>query len=145
MVNISPINCSNERAEYHQKFEKLLNGIFNRTSNANAHILYDFISPTNQLGKYDFLLFVDVPYAKGNFYRNKKGIYLNSLAIAVRKFEEPEIIDVDENCFYTEEGSWEYIAEMESDRQALRSFVYDNFKDVKHFDIAMTYVVKAPK
>lgn len=145
MVNISPINCSNERAEYHQKFEKLLNGIFNRTSNANAHILYDFISPTNQLGKYDFLLFVDVPYAKGNFYRNKKGIYLNSLAIAVRKFEEPEIIDVDENCFYTEEGSWEYIAEMESDRQALRSFVYENFKDVKHFDVAMTYVVKAPK
>lgn len=144
MVNFSPINCPNERAEFNQKFEKLLNGTFKYTKKANAHVLYNFVSPTNQLGEYDYILFVDIPYEKGNYYKNKKGIYLNSLAIAVRKFDEPEIIDVDDSCFYTEDGSWEYVTELESDRQALRSFVYDNFKDIKHFDVAMIYQVKAP-
>ena len=46
--------------------------------------------------------------------------------------------------FSFENTAKEYIAEMESDRQALRSFVYENFKDVKHFDIAMVYLVNAP-
>ena len=109
MVNFSPINCPNERAEFNQKFEKLLNGTFKYTKKANAHVLYNFVSPTNQLGEYDYILFVDIPYEKGNYYKNKKGIYLNSLAIAVRKFDEPEIIDVDDSCFYTEDGSWEYV------------------------------------
>ena len=71
-------------------------------------------------------------------------IYLNTLAIAVRRFEEPEVIDADNECFYTADGSWEYRAEIESDRQALRSYVYDNIPNVKHFDIAMVYLVNAP-
>jgi hypothetical protein len=66
------------------------------------------------------------------------------LAIAVRRFEEPEIIDADDECFYTEDGSWEYREEIESDRQALRSYVYDNIPNVKHFDLALVYLVNAP-
>ena len=140
MVNFSPINCSNNRAEDNQKYEKLLNEVFKYTSNVNAHVLYNFKAPTNQLGEYDHILFVDIPYARGNYYRTPNKVYLNTLAIAVRTFEEPEVIDVDESCFYTEDGSWEYVAEMESDRQALRSFVYENIPNVKHFDVAMIYI-----
>lgn len=145
MVNFSAINCPNEKREYNQKFEKLLNDLFRYTSSVNVHVLYNFLSPTNRLGEYDFILFIDIPYKKGNYYRNPQKIYLNTLAIAVRKFEEPEVIDVDEENFYTEDGSWEYTAEIESDRMALRRYVYDNIPNVKHFDLAMVYVVKAPK
>ena len=145
MVYFSPINCSNERKEYNQKFEKLLNGIFQYTKNVNAHVLYNFLSPTNKLGEFDFVLFIDIPYEKGNYYRTTSRVYLNTLAIAVRKFDEPEVIDADNECFYTEDGSWEYLAEIESDRQNLRSYVYENIPNVKHFDIAIIYVVKASK
>ncbi len=144
MVNFSPINCPNERREYNQKLEKLLNDNFRYTRKVNAHVLYNFMSPTNRLGEYDFILFVDIPFEKGNYYRVLNKIYLNTLAIAVRRFEEPEIIDADDECFYTEDGSWEYRAEIESDRQALRSYVYDNIPNVKHFDIALVYLVNAP-
>lgn len=145
MVHFSHINCSNERMEYNQKFEKLLNGVFRYTKNVNAHVLYNFLSPTNKLGEFDFVLFVDIPYEKGNYYRTTSKVYLNTLAIAVRKFYEPDVTDADNECFYTEDGSWEYLAEIESDRQALRSYVYDNIPNVKHFDITLLYLVKAPK
>lgn len=144
MVNYSPINCPNERREFNQEFEKLLNDNFRYTRKVNAHVLYNFMSPTNRLGEYDYILFVDIPYEKGNYYRVLNKIYLNTLAIAVRRFEEPEVIDADNECFYTADGSWEYRAEIESDRQALRSYVYDNIPNVKHFDIAMVYLVNAP-
>ena len=144
MVNFSPINCPNERRDYNQKIEKLLNDNFRYTKKVNAHVLYNFLSPTNRLGEYDFILFVDVPYEKGNYYRVLNKIYLNTLAIAIRRFDEPEIIDADDECFYTEDGCWEYKAEIESDRQALRSYVYDNIPNVKHFDISMVYLVNAP-
>ena len=144
MVNYSPINCSNERRDFNQKFERLLNDNFRYTKNVNAHILYNFVSPTNRLGEYDFILFVDIPNQKGNYYRVLNKIYLDTLAIAVRRFEEPEIIDVDNECFYTVDGSWEYKAEIESDRQVLRSYVYDNIPNVKHFDVAVIYIVNAP-
>ena len=96
------------------------------------------------LANMTFILFVDVPYEKGNYYRVLNKIYLNTLAIAIRRFDEPEIIDADDECFYTEDGCWEYKAEIESDRQALRSYVYDNIPNVKHFDISMVYLVNAP-
>ena len=112
MVNFSQINCPNERRNYNQEFENLLNDNFRYTRKVNAHVLYNFLSPTNRLGEYDFILFVDIPYEKGNYYRVLNKIYLNTLAIAVRRFEEPEIIDADDECFYTEAGSWEYREEI---------------------------------
>lgn len=140
----SAINCPDERRVFNQEFEKLLNDNFKYTKEVNVHVLYNFISPTNQLGEYDFILFIDVPYKKGNYYRILNKIYLNTLAIAVRRFEEPEIINADEECFYTEDGSWEYRAEIESERQSLRRYVYDNIPNVKHFDVAVIYLVNAP-
>lgn len=145
MVNFSPINCPNERREYNQKFKELLNEIFRYTRKVNAHVIYNFLSPTNKLGEFDFILFIDIPYERGNYYRTANKVYLNTLAIAVRKFDEAEVIDADNECFYTEEGSWDYLSEIESDRQALRGYVYDNIPNVKHFDIAIIYMVNAPK
>ena len=144
MVNFSPVNCSNEKQEYNREFERLLNETFKYTSEVNAHVIYNFKSPAKTLGEYEFILFIDIPYRKGNYFRTQNKIYLNTLAIAVRRFEEPEVIDVDENSLYTVDGSWEYKTEIELDRKALRSYVYDNMPDVKHFDIAMLYVIKAP-
>ena len=144
MVNFSSINCPNEKREYNKRFEELLNRVFQYTKVVNAHVLYHFKSPTNTLGEYDFILFIDIPYQQGNYYRPQSRIYLNTLAIAVRRFEESEVIDVDDNCLYTIDGSWEYVTEIESDRKALCSYVYDNIPNVKYFDIAVMYEIKAP-
>lgn len=143
MINFSSINCPNEKREYNQQFKKLLNNTFRYTRIVNAHVIYNFKSPTNVLGEYEFILFIDIPYESKNYYRTQDHIYLNTLAIAVRNFEESEVIDVDDNWLYTVDGSWEYAAEIESDRKALRSYVYDNIPNVNHFDIAVMYVIKA--
>ena len=68
MINYIPLNCSLNRAEYSQKIEMILNGVFKYTKEVNAHVLYNFMSPTNSLGEYDFILFIDIPNYTGNYY-----------------------------------------------------------------------------
>ena len=144
MVNYIPLNCSANRKEYSDKIQNVLGNLFHYTKDVNAHVLFDFIAPTSSLGFFDCIMFIDIPYAKGNYYRNQDKVYLNSLAVGIRRFKEPEVIDVDDKCLYTEDGSWEYGLEMESDRATLRDYVYRNIPSVKHFDISIVYSIEAP-
>lgn len=144
MINYIPLNCSLNRAEYSQKIEMILNGVFKYTKEVNAHVLYNFMSPTNSLGEYDFILFIDIPNYTGNYYRNKQKVYLKSLAIAVRRFEEIEVIDVDDEYLHTEDGSWNYRSKVEADKILLKDYIYKNISSVKYFDLAMVYAIKAP-
>ncbi len=111
---------------------------------ANAHVIYNFKSPTMYNGEYDFLLFIDVPYGGRDNYWRFNGCFVNSLAIAVRRLEMPEVIDVDNNNLYTEKGLLNFRKEIESDRMALRNYVHERIKNVKRFDIAVIYAIKAP-
>lgn len=145
MVNYVALNCSNDRKRNSQNLERMLNNVFRYTRDVNVHVLYDFLCPTNRLGKFEFIIFIDIPYAQGNYYRNKEKVYLNSLAIAFRKFEEPEVIDADNTDLYTEDGSWNYKNEIAADKSALRDYVYTNIPNIKHFDIQIVYHIRAPK
>lgn len=153
-MNYIPINLTNGRAEDSKKLERIIGALqpFKYTSEVNMHVIFDFKSPTNILGKYDEVIFIDVPYRKGNFSvvngrsldLKTERIYINSLAIAIRTLEEPDVIDCDDTSLFTEEGCWDYQAEIETDRAALRRFVHNNIDTVKHFDIAIVYKVNAP-
>lgn len=150
MVTYIPINLTSERLEYSKRFEEALDYVFRNTfANINAHVLYNFKSPTEKLGVFDFLLFIDIPYGtttQGRInYCKWNGKFINSLAVAVRRLDMPDVIDVDEENFYTERGSFNYIEEIESDRKAFCNYVYENIPKIKHFDIAFIYVVSAPK
>lgn len=144
MVNYIPLNCSAERKEYSDRIQNVLNNTFRYTKEVNAHVLFDFIAPTSSLGKFDIILFIDIPYAKGNYYRNQNNVYLNSLAIGIRRFKEPLVIDADDDSLYTEEGCWDYKMEIESDKSTLTDFVYKNISCTKHFDISIVYSIDAP-
>ena len=150
MVSYIPINLTSERGEYSRKFEEALDNVFrNSFANINAHVLYNFNSPTEKFGVFDFLLFIDIPYGTTTQGRTNyckwSGTFINSLALAVRRLDMPDVIDVDEENFYTERGSFNYVEEIESDRKALCNYVYENIPKIKHFDIAVIYTVSAPK
>lgn len=151
MVTYIPLNISNDRFEFSKKFEKELNGlsIFRYTPFVNAHVLYDFKSPTSQVGNYDYILFIDIPYKKTPDNRTNyckwHNAYVNTIAIAVRRFFEPEVIDADKDSLYTEEGSWSYKEQIGFDKIALRNYVYENLQNIKHFDLVVAYIVSAPK
>lgn len=143
MVNYIPLNCSAIRKDFSASMHNALENVFKYTQKVNAHVLFDFVAPTSTLGMFDSILFIHIPYQTGNYYRNRNKIYLNSLAIGIRKFDEPEVIDVDYNGLHTEDGSWDYKAEIESDRRSLRNYVYSNMPDIKHFDISIFYYITA--
>ncbi len=150
MVSYIPINLTSERGEYSQKFEEALDYVFRNTfADINAHVLYNIKSPTETFGEYDFLLFIDIPYGATTQGRTNyckwNGKFINSLAVAVRRLDMPDVIDVDEENFYTQRGSFNYMDEIESDRKAFCNYVYENIPKIKHFDITIIYVVSAPK
>lgn len=150
MVSYIPINLTSGRCEYSRKFEEALDYVFRNTyANICAHVLYNFKSPTETFGEFDFLLFIDIPYGTTTQgitnYCKWNGNFINSLAFAVRRLDMPDVIDVDEENFYTESGSFNYVEEIESDRKALCTYVYENIPKIKHFDIAVIYNVSAPK
>ena len=150
MVTYIPINASAERTEYSQKIKKALDSVFWESyCHVNAHVLFDLKSPTERFGKYDFLLLIDVPYELNRYGRynccKRDGCFINSIAIAVRRIDLPDVVDVDDEFFYTEEGSYNYKEEIESERISLCKFVYDNIPNIKRFDINVIYNVSSPK
>ena len=144
MVNYSTINCSSDRKELDEHLHRQFDKLFQYAKTVNVHVLYDIVSPTSSIGKYAFIFFIDIPNETGNYYRNKDKQYLSTLAIAVRQIYDTDITDCDDDSLYTEDGLWDYKKELETDRLALRKYIYENIPDVKYFDLSMVYWVKAP-
>ncbi len=150
MVTYIPINLTSEKTEYSKRFEEALDYVFRNTyGHINAHVIYNFKSPTDSFGEYEFLLFIDIPFGKTDDGRTNyckwNGKFVNSIAIAVRRFDMPEVIDIDCDCLYTELGSFNYAEKIESERKDLQNYVYKNIPSIKHFDIAILYNISAPK
>ena len=150
MVSYIPINLNSSRFEYSKKFEEALDNVFrNSFAHINAHVIYDFISPTRINGKYDFLLFIDIPFettsdGRTNYCKWNGKNFVNTIALAVRRIDMPDVIDIDEECFYTEKGSFNFVEEIDTDRKQLINYVYDRIPNVRHFDISVIYNVSAP-
>ncbi len=144
MVNYIPINCPAERASESQNIRLVLENAFKYTKEVNVHALFDFVPPMNTYGAYDKIFFIDIPNEQGNYYRTKDKKYLNSIAIAIRIIEDPNIISVDNQYLYTNKGSFDYMEQAEHDRQLFKRFVFAEMPYVKYMDIVMLYKVLAP-
>ena len=118
MVTYIPINQTSEKIEYSKRFEELLDKTFrNSFCHVNAHVIYNFKSPTEKYGVYDFLLFIDIPYERTSEGRTNYCIwngknFVNSIALAVRRIDMPDVINVDNEYFYTEKGTFNYVEEI---------------------------------
>ena len=113
MVNFSIINCQSDDQLLDMALRNQIESVFRYVTNVNVHIIYNLISPINAIGLDEFIMFIDIPNEKGNYYRTIDRQYLSTLAIAVRRFEDSDIIDCDNDNLYTEDGIWDYRKEIE--------------------------------
>lgn len=143
MINFIPINRANEDIELSNSIQKEMENVFRYTKEVNIHVIFNFYSPTDVLGKYDYLLLIDIPYEQGNYFRTKNGVYLNSVAIAVKNIEDNDIINVQNGNLITKDGIWNCREEMLIEKESLRHFVYNNMSDVKHFNFTLAYGISS--
>lgn len=157
MVTFIDLNTTNEDKETVNAVKTAFEYVFRYTKKVNVHVIFNFKSPINIVGNYKYVIFIDIPFEKGNYFRTQDThTYLNSLAIAVRSYEDNSILKFDENNIYNSNGCWDYRKAIEDERKALRDFVYNNrinngvekvndnmFEYVKHFDIAVFHAVKS--
>lgn len=144
MVNIFDINTKSENREAIGSLKKAFIKLFAKVEDANVYIINDFPSLTEDFGVINYLIFINIPYRKGNFYRfndNGKWCYLNSLVIAIKKINNHNIIGIDDNCFFSSEGEFDYKSNLEKESLNFSSFAY-NLLGV-HFNCAFINWVKA--
>lgn len=157
MVTFIDLNTTNEDRETVNAVKKAFDYVFRYTNKVNVHVIFNFKSPINIVGNYKYVIFIDIPNEKGNFFRTQDThTYLHNLAIAVRSYEDNSILDFDGEYIYNSNGFWDYRKAIAEEKKALRDFVYNNsvkngenqsetsfFKDVKHFDIAIFHAIKS--
>lgn len=145
MVNYIPINCTNELVETSNMMKKTLEWIFQNTQYVNVHVIFNFKSPIDVLGTYQYVMFIDVPTneAGNNVCYTSGGVQLKSLAIAIRSYEDDSVVDFDDTNLYTSEGQWNYRESLAEERNKLRNFVRENINDVMFFNIAVFHRFKS--
>ena len=137
MLNYIPINCTNDEASESQKLKASLEDVFKFTQKVNVHVIFNFKSPVDAIGSYKYVIFFDVPYKKGNYFRSRNNVYLNSLVIAVRSYEDNSVVSIDSTSIRNEKGDWSYSESISHEKKAISKFVHENIQDIKHFDIAV--------
>ena len=141
---ISFINESTFHAKRKESLEKALSATFKYVKDGEVDVVFDLKSPTSSLGVIDVLLFINIEKRDGNYYRTyPTKDYLHTLVIGIKKIELDEVIDVDSQNFYSEEGSWNYEDEISAENKAFDNFCYSICRNIKFFKSALFYYVKA--
>lgn len=100
MVTFIDLNTTNEDRETVNAVKKAFDYVFRYTNKVNVHVIFNFKSPINIVGNYKYVIFIDIPNEKGNFFRTQDThTYLHNLAIAVRSYEDNSILILMENTF----------------------------------------------
>lgn len=140
---ISFINESTSDAKRKESLEKALSATFKYVKDGEVDVFFDLKSPTS-LGKIDVLLFINIEKRDGNYYKTyPTKEYLHTLVIGIKKIEMDDVIDVDSQNFYNEEGSWNYEDEISAENKAFDNFCYTVSPTIKYFNSALFYNVKA--
>lgn len=143
MVNFYDINTNLEDRETIQTFKSAFIKLFRKVEEAEIYAVSHFPSPTDSFGFIDFLIFINIPYRKGNFYSYKDGnewYYLNSLVIAIKKINDDNIISADDQYYYTKDGEFDYTENLDRESYQFNSFAYSLFNT--HFNCAFINWVK---
>lgn len=133
MINIYDINTNDTNKEFIKQFKDSFKKSFNKVKEGEVYIISNFPSTTDNLGGVDYLIFINIPYAKGNYYSyNDDGnwYYLNSLVIGIKKINDESITDIDERYFYknNKEEEFDYIEDLNNEAYKFNSFAYNNIK-----------------
>jgi hypothetical protein len=145
MITVSYINDSIELAQKKANIDKALKETFKYVNYGEIDVVFDIISPTSSLGNIDLLFFVNIENHERNYYRTYPSRnYLHTLVVGVKKIILEDVVDADSECFFNEEGSWNYIDSLMSEGKAFDSFCYSISNDVKYFKSAFFFYVEAP-
>lgn len=141
---ISFINESISNAKRKESLEKALSATFKYVKDGEVDVVFDLKSPTSTLGKIDVLLFINIEKRDGNYYKTyPTKEYLHTLVIGIKKIEMDDVIDVDDQNIFNEEGSWNYEDEISAENKAFDNFCYTVSPNIKYFKSALFYYVKA--
>lgn len=144
MVNIYDINANAEEKDFIENLKHNFTKEFSKVEDADIYIINNFPSVTDDFGVINYLIFINIPYRKGNYYSYKDGdkwYYLNSLVIAIKKIVDDNIIDVNDSCFLSNDGEFDYKSNLENESLNFNSFVY-NLLNI-HFNCTFINWIKA--
>lgn len=133
MINIYDINTNDKNKEFIKQLRDSFKKVFNKVKEGEVYIISNFPSTTDNLGGVDYLFFINIPYAKGNYYSYKEDgnrYYLNSLVIGIKRIDDENITDIDERYFYknNKEEEFDYIKDLNNEAYKFNSFAYNNIK-----------------
>lgn len=145
-ITIFDVNTKKERRQVVDNLKKGFTNLFHRVQEAEICIVCDFPAVGSSYGKTDYLIFINIPYYKGNFYsyKNKEGnwIYLNSLVIGIKGIEDDSIEMINNDSFVSNQAEFNYKEALDEERYDFIHFAKDTIES-QFYDCAFFYIVKS--
>lgn len=126
---ITFINSNAEKSSLNRELESQIERCFRFVNNYDVTIVCDFPPVGKSIDIIDYLVFINIPYEKGNYYRvrnyeDDEFIYLNNIAFAVKIIEDNSINSIDETNIYNKEnGNYNYLEQIETDEYSFKDFM----------------------
>lgn len=147
-ITIFDVNTKKERRQGVENLKRGFLDLFNRVQEAEICIVCDFPAIGSSYGKTDYLIFINIPYYKGNYYRyrNKDGnwIYLRSLVLGIKKIEDDSIEMINNDSFVSNQAEFNYKEALDEERNEFVHFAKDTIES-QFNDCAIFYIVKSEK
>lgn len=143
MITYVPINLTTEFQKNSDELRSALEDVFKYTPKVLVYALFNIKSPLEIEGNYSVILFIKVPFEAENYWKTKSKIYLNTLVLGIKDMYEPDVISVDGEWMHSEEGSWNYIDEINNEKKKWHRAVRRHFQDIKWFRMHVHYNLTA--
>ena len=134
---ITFINSNVDKSDLNQKIRSQIESCFQFINNYDATIVCDFPPVGRSIEIIDYLVFINIPYEKGNYYRvqdneNEAFIYINNIAFAIKIISDNSIVSIDETYIFNKEnGNYNYIEQIETDEYSFKDFMNDENVPIK--------------
>ena len=147
-ITIFDVNTKSERRQVVEDLKKVFLDLFRRVQEAEICIVCDFPAIGSGYGKTDYLIFINIPYYRGNFYsyKNKDGnwIYLNSLVIGIEKIEDDSIEIINNDSFVSNQAEFNFKEALDGEGYDFNQFAKDTIES-QFNDCAFIYVIKSER
>lgn len=112
-MTITEYNIPKEQKDFIDHIKQELKEYFvkndrNKTEvEGNICIIADYPLLFNTLGRINLLVLISITYGNGNWFKVGDK-FLNTLAFGIRFIKDDSIIEIDESCYYDEDGAYDY-------------------------------------
>lgn len=134
---ITSINSNVDKSDLNRVIESQIKYCFRYVKNYDVTIVCDFPPVGRSIEIIDYLVFINIPYEKGNYYRvqdneNDAFIYINNIAFAIKIIPDNSIVSIDDaNIYNKENGNYNYIEQIETDEFSFKDFMNDEKVPIK--------------